>query len=104
MRLMEKTKYLEPHFSCFALPIVRYASHKFRLASSDLVSSLSAGGNHHQHGSAIQSQKGKANGLMDTVDEEEENVYSRGSPDGKCIKLRRNNNIRETISSTERKR
>jgi len=41
---------------------------------------------------------------MDTVDEEEENVYSRGSPDGKGIKLRRNNNREGGISSTERKR
>lgn len=34
MRLMERAKYLEPHYSVYALPIARYVAAKFKLGSA----------------------------------------------------------------------
>jgi hypothetical protein len=39
MRLMEKTKYLEPHFSIYVTPIAKYVSTKFKLGGGSIVSS-----------------------------------------------------------------
>ena len=35
MKIMERTKYLEPHFTHFIVPIVKYAITKFKLGGGD---------------------------------------------------------------------
>ena len=34
MRLMERAKYLEPHYSLYVLPVARYLTTKFKLGSA----------------------------------------------------------------------
>lgn len=73
MRLMERTKYLEPHFSLYVLPIAKYLSAKFKLCGSAVssYSSSQVSGNNNRESVNGANWKQYPAGGMDVVLEEE---------------------------------
>lgn len=92
--IMEKSKYLEPHFSKFITPIVKYCMKAFNLMPSDLASSRLNDGANLSH-------------IMDIVQEEDveslnnsPRKFDKKSRSGSRKSHSRNNSHRRTYSKS----
>lgn len=70
MRLMERAKYLEPHYSLYVIPVARYLSSKFKLGSAiSSYSSSQVSGNNNRE--SVNAANWKQCAGMDVVVEED---------------------------------